>query len=74
MSAAEREGVHCGEGGCGGSTSKNHPLLNSEKRKNIQTFGKQSQILTNLAEIQDIKTFKTISLSQETIQYPYFKF
>ena len=27
----------------------------------------------NLAKIPDIKIFKTISLSQETIQYHYFK-
>ena len=35
---------------------------------------KYSKILKTITiKIQDIKIFKTISFSQETIQYPYFK-
>ena len=48
-------------------------IVKLRKDKNTQNFENNRKFPQNLDKIQIIKIFPTISLSQETIQYPYFK-
>ena len=38
-----------------------------------QKYSKNLKTIANFKEIQDIKIFKIIPLSQETVRFPYFK-
>ena len=48
-------------------------IVKLRKGKKLKNFKNNHKFQQNLAKIQDFRIFKTISLSQETIQYHFFK-